>query len=153
MEADATDPITKANFLKRAEAFIAAMSKDARQNLPTIELGSPDYVSWLQYFDWHLRWRPMAFQALVDKKLEVMTVPARLPSWFDTAFAENPRWRPTLVRSSVPREQHETLEQLRARFGPNWGIKQMIDKPKKAFWVVPSDDALRAHYGTREEPA
>jgi hypothetical protein len=157
--------ITKQNFFEEAKKFIEALPAKERQNLPTIEDGSANFASWRQYFERHLGWTPHVLKLILGNKLKAMTVPTKLPAWFDQDYVEDPAWRP--VREYVtPKHMRETLEQLQRRYGPSWGIRQMpmrdtrYQKPRDysemarqdepEIDLAPSSSLLKSDLVTRE---
>ena len=54
---------------------------------PTIKIGDSDYNQWKLYFENHLGGFPLAFRRLLDASQAEMTVPERLPEWFDLTYA------------------------------------------------------------------
>ncbi len=55
-------------------------------------------------------------------------MPTKFPQIFDPDFVEDQKWvPPPVVHASTDRSSRPTLEELRKRYGPNWGIKNMTD--------------------------
>lgn len=122
MPTTAADPITRKNYFDRAQAFVEGLPKESRKSLPTITDASPNFAAWRQYFERHLGWTPWVLKLVLMQPGRQMTVPTEWPSWFDSGFLEDPNWRP--VQDPVtPKQMRESLEQLRRRHGPNWGLK------------------------------
>lgn len=46
----------------------------------------------------------------------------------------------------APREKRLTLEELKAKYGPNWGMKSLDEKPKGKTFKAPTKEELAAHY-------
>jgi hypothetical protein len=143
-----TGPVTARNYNKRAAAFIARLPKDQKGSLPTIGLGQPEFAAWRQYFERHLEWMPWAMRAVLGSQIQAMTVPAVWPVWFDGEFVEDRRWRP---RAELPRLASDgprpSLDDLRRRFGPNWGLRPATaPKRQRGQWTAPTDAELMAHY-------
>jgi hypothetical protein len=73
---------------------------------PVIEIGTPEFKLWCQYFDNHLGGRPAVFKMLIDNKISCMTVPEPVPMWFDPTFdpsAPAPRKPPQPFPIMAPR--------------------------------------------------
>ena len=86
---------------------------------------SETFFEWMQYFECHLEWMPITFKRLcegIDGRGE-FTVPCLHPSDFDIDFVPVPGWRPEIKNYVTLKHLRETLEQLRHRHGPNWGIR------------------------------
>lgn len=81
-----TGPIDGRNYCYRAEAHCARKTVERQGLHPTIERGSDEFKLWLEYFDRHLRQRPVVFQALIDGDVREFTVPEARPMWFDPSF-------------------------------------------------------------------
>lgn len=119
---DTPERITKANYFEAAQAFVAKLPTKDRQNLPTITDKSENFAAWRQYFERHLRWTPFVLKLVLMGRSKSLTVPAYWPGWFDSSFVEDPNWRP-VEQPVTPKHMRETLEQLRRRYGPNWGLQ------------------------------
>jgi hypothetical protein len=66
---------------------------------------------------------------------------------------ENKAWRAPAPKQ-LSKLSHQTIEELRVRFGPNWGIKTIAHEKKKAREYKPlTDDDLRKLYGPRHDEA
>jgi hypothetical protein len=147
-----TDPITAGNFYQRAEEFIKKFGRED-QTLPTIAPGSIEFNAWRQYFQAHLRWTPVVLQEILDGRRSEMTVPTSLPQILDPDFVEDLRWEPPAPKQLRSKLTHETIEQLRARYGANWGLKVMqVQKRLRREWHSLSDEELRARY-RKPEPS
>lgn len=114
--------ITKANYFESAQAFVAKLPTDQRKNLPVITDRSENFKAWREYFERHLGWTPYVLKLVLAKQTASLTVPAYWPGWFDSSFVENHGWRP-VQNQITPKHLRESLEQLRRRHGPNWGLK------------------------------
>lgn len=119
-----TPEITKANYFERAQAFVANLPKEQRDKLPVITDQSENFAAWRQYFEGHLRWTPYVLKLLLAKRTQSLTVPTYWPGWFDSAFIEDPKWRP-VEKPVTARYVRETMEQLKRRHGPNWGLQTL----------------------------
>lgn len=114
------------------------LPKDTRKSLPTITDSAPNFAAWRQYFERHLGWTPWVLNLVMSQSGRLMTVPAEWPSWFDSSFVEDPDWRP--VKDPVtPKHMRETLEQLRGRFGPRWGLRSFDNDKRRAAKELPAD--------------
>ena len=87
-------PVNGKNYPYRAEAHCAAKSEERKGLHPTITREGGDFRLWLEYFDQHLRKRPVAFQMLIDGDIAEMSVPAARPMWFDGTFLPDPKFVP-----------------------------------------------------------
>jgi hypothetical protein len=129
------------------------------KSFPVIRPGSAQFDAWRQYFELHLRWTPVVMRKLIDnapdKPKDGMTVPTEYPDFFDRSFVEDKAWRPS-VPKQLRRLSHETIEELHARFGPNWGLKIVAQQQQKKREYKPfTDDELRNLYRkavSRETP-
>lgn len=156
-DAELRAPVSKANFFRRGEHFIALTRNIG--DVPTITFNplnpSKEWQEWREYFERHLQWVPQVMRNMIDQAPGAslaMTVPSQWPSQFDTAFLSNKNWKPVPPRLVTPREHRETISELQQRFGIDWGIKRMPGplRPKKA-WTPPTNDELRAKYGRRHD--
>ena len=78
--------ITEENYDEMAMAFAQREGTD-KQNLPTIQPGSPEFLAWEKYFQGHLGFRPWSLTAVSTGQIQAMTVPTQWPEWFDTDYA------------------------------------------------------------------
>lgn len=87
-----TEPITKENFLKRAEAYIAGLSDHDRKHLPICSSKEhpAELERWQRYFDNHLKWRPRAFKMVMRGELKNFTAPSSRPEYFDSSYIPPP---------------------------------------------------------------
>jgi hypothetical protein len=152
-DAELKQPITSKNFFRRAEHFIQVYC--AGQRLPVISPGSPTWLSWREYFDRHLGWMPLMMQKIIDDapdKPAGFTVPAMDPQTFDGSFREREGWKPPAPQLVMPRQHRETLEEIKRRFGPNYGIKDLAKAiEKKRPYQSLTDDELRRLYPRHDE--
>jgi hypothetical protein len=88
-----TAQISLSNYNLRAEWH--GKNKSAT-TYPTITIGSQWFPAWHEYFAKHLGGFPWAMRALMERKIQVMTVPEERPEWFDPSFTPDPRYRPQL---------------------------------------------------------
>jgi len=89
-----------------------------------------------------------------DAPKDGMTVPCDFPQMLDGTFREQEGWAPPPPKRISERLTHETLTELRARFGPNWGLKLTHEeKRSRRAWRSPTDDELRARYRRQPEAA
>lgn len=150
-ETELKETITKANFYRRAEHFIAGLRG---QQLPTISPGTEAWDVWREYFERHLRWIPVVMRKMIDRAPDAplaMTVPTEFPQHFDGSFGESASWKPPQIEQISPRSLHERLEELHRRYGPQWGIKDMgALKRKPRPWQPSTDEELRALYAKRQ---
>jgi hypothetical protein len=89
-----TGPIDLRNYNYRAEKHCADRSAARGGEHPTVTLTSPDFMLWREYFDRHLGGRPWAFKALLDGRINSMTLPEQQPQRFDPSFVPRAGWRP-----------------------------------------------------------
>jgi hypothetical protein len=97
---------------------------------PTIRPGSESWSEWREYFTRHLGWMPSQMACVIADHersaapTKVMTVPAVWPVHLDPTFQPDPHWTepPLKHRNGNGKSTHETLDQLKARLGPTWGI-------------------------------
>lgn len=119
-------PITSKTFFRRAQLFIEKNLKG--QSLPVIRSGTDGWNAWREYFERHLHWTPVVMRKLIDntpdKPLDGMTVPTLYPQHFDGSFRELDGWEPPLPKRMTKRLSHETLAELRRRYGPAWGVER-----------------------------
>lgn len=153
---------TAMTFFRRAKAFIEKNNIGA--NLPTIKYDpdnpSPEWLEWCEYFELHVGEVPVVMREMMEQvpswnKEKEMTVPTQFPVLFDSSFRKSKEWKPPARNQVIPRQMREKLEELKARYGPNWGIKDMGPrrKPPTKSWEPPTDDELRARYGKRHDEA
>lgn len=143
-----TNPKAKAWF-EKANKFIDGQPKDNR-TLHILKYGDKELDAWVYYFD-TLGWRPVFIQRLLDGLSLEATVPAAWPHWFDLSYTPPEEPPPHPRRYTTPRALRESYEELKARFGSNWGLRAMDPAKPKPKWQRPTDDDLRAHYGTRKD--
>lgn len=86
-------PISLQNYNLRAEWH--GKNKGA-STFPTIALGSQSFPAWHEYFAKHLEGFPWAMRALMERRIQSMTVPEERPEWFDPSFTPDPRYRPRI---------------------------------------------------------
>lgn len=158
-EAEKEAPIKSLKlFYKRVREF---MEKNHLRGSawPTIKFdwdtpASTQWLEWLEYFECHVEQVPVTMKEMLDgqrpKEYE-FTVPTQFPSLFDPSFWHDPNWKaPERPRYMDDRQMREKIAQLKARFGPNWGIKQMPRGnafDKRGSYRSLTDDELRAMYG------
>jgi hypothetical protein len=116
---------------------------------------SEQWLEWLEYFECQVEQVPVTMREMIDgqrpKKYE-FTVPTEFPVLFDPTFRPNPNWTPPKRPASMDADQmREKVAELKARYGPNWGIKQFPSGSKRKPWTPPTDDELRAKYGRRHD--
>lgn len=93
-QAEATGPITKATFWRRASLYVRTNQIDP----VVVTAGTPECEAWHQYFVRRLGWVPWAMRAVIDGDREALTLPTAQPTWFDLSFSEDPEWREPPVR-------------------------------------------------------
>jgi hypothetical protein len=159
-EAEKEAPIKNLKlFYKRVKAFME--TNNLRGSAwPTISFdwGTPpseQWLEWLEYFERHVEQVPVTMREMLDgqrPKNYEFTVPTEFPVLFDSTFRPNPDWKAPKPPTMTSREMHEKLAQLKARYGPNWGIKDMNKLgPRSKPFKAPTDDELRAIYGKRHD--
>jgi hypothetical protein len=94
-------PIDLRNYNYRAEKHCAGFSAKRAGEHPTITRDSKNFMVWREYFERYLGGRPWAFKALLDGRIQSMTLPEELPQWFDPTFTATPGWRPAGERPPV----------------------------------------------------
>lgn len=126
-----TNPIAK-KFYDKAKKHIASLPPDARNSLPTLKCnGTDEFYAWAWYFAGHLRWVPAAFRAMEAGHIEAFTVPTQWPELFDGDYVPPTNIpRRTALHASTPRHLRESYDELKRRYGPNWGLKAATD-PKR----------------------
>lgn len=125
--------------------------------LPTIRPNTEQWDVWREYFERFLGFLPETMRLVLDKPEHPegsgFTVPCEFPQIFDGRFVEEPGWKPA-PREKVRSNPYSGIDDLRARYGPNWGLQEMKkSKGKKPPWKPLSDDELRAHYPRRRAAA
>jgi hypothetical protein len=125
------------------------MGKDPK--LPVIRPGTEAWDSWREYFERHLGWMPIVMRKIIDdtpdKPTEGVTVPTDFPQSFDASFREHDGWKPPMPKQLSLRLSHETIQELRERYGPNWGLKLMQHQSVARQVAKPySNEELRALY-------
>lgn len=154
-EAELKAPIrTTMLFFRRAKHFSKINNPGGAW--PTIappqglEAPSTAWIEWREYFERHVGQVPQVMRKMIDRSIDatsVMTVPTQFPVQFDQSFRHDPQWKPAPPRLVTPRELRASLEQLRARYGPTWGIKAVNPVgPKKPPYRSLTDDDLRTLY-------
>lgn len=86
-------PISLKNYNYRVEQHNAEHSSKRGGEHPTIALDSPEFPLWHEYFTSHLGGLPWAMNAIINKEIWSMTVPEKIPQWFDPSFEPNPKYR------------------------------------------------------------
>ena len=157
------ESITARNYHQRVLSFAKSQRDRLNNKFPTIDAGNPGL--WLEYFDRHLQWRPVAFKWLMSGRIKAMTVPTEDPCWFDVGFSPEPGWlagqsrftpehRDEMQRK-VDRVMRPTYAQLKARYGNNWGIRSPDDRPARhAQFRTPAEISAEweAEYQARRRP-
>lgn len=114
------DTITKKNF------WLLAMKFGEKSNgkvWPVIEMDTPEFKAWHQYFANHLGFVPWVLEQCIEGKRSEMTMPMAWPQHFDTEFAEVEGWRSPAQRGrGSERWMRQNLAEMQAHFGLNWGI-------------------------------
>jgi hypothetical protein len=134
-------PISSKNFYRRATNFIAT-KLGPNPKLPVINPDSENWNAWREYFERHLRWTPVVMRKIIDqapdKPVDGMTVPTDFPQMFDSSFREIEGWEPPAPKQLERRLNRPTLEELRAKYGPNWGLKVIEHETQaKRAWKSP----------------
>lgn len=129
-EEDAKLPVTKDNYFARAAHF------SAEKKIPpaVIIVGTEQWRAWHQYFEQHLGWVPMAMRRILVQAVDAprsFTVPWEWPEGFDASFRTDPSWKPAAEWKPAPKHAHATGDELRARHGPTWGLKNMADPERE----------------------
>lgn len=132
------------NYDLRVEAHNAERSAKRGGSHPIITRKSTEFRLWHEYFARHLGGFPWAFQALLDEKIESMTLPEQEPQWFDPSFAATPGYR---VPPPPPEPTEEQRLRMKAKFAAL--LATLPKRPgmveRKAFRRY-SDDEIRAMY-------
>lgn len=143
-----TEAITAKSFFVRAQAFMAAMKADVKNNFQTIAVDTPSFDLWREYFERHLGFTPWFITALLTKQIERATVPMEFPQWFDSSFMPDPTWRPMHRPGSTPppKDMRDSYEEMQKRYGANWGIQNMRDQRTRPRYQRLTDQELRDVY-------
>lgn len=97
--AEATGPITKATFWRRAVLFLRVNSIESP---PVVKVGTPEFAAWHQYFVRRLGGVPWVFKAAIEGQREEVTLPTVQPAWFDLGYVEDPAWVAPKARNRYP---------------------------------------------------
>ncbi len=109
-------PISLKNYDYRVEQHNALHSAERGGEHSYITLGSPDFPVWHEYFTSHLGGLPWAMQAVIDKEIWSMTLPEKLPQWFDPSFIPNPKYRVQLPRDPEEEYSPEHRQHMTQKF-------------------------------------
>mgnify|MGYP001613941793 CR=1 FL=1 len=91
-------PISLKNYDYRVEQHNASHSVERGGEHPIISLDSHEFPLWHEYFTSHLGGLPWAMRAVINKEIWSMTVPEKIPQWFDSSFIPNPKYRVQLPK-------------------------------------------------------
>ena len=123
-------------------------------DVPTIMPGNEEWLEWREYFERHLRWIPYQMKMVIQDHAQAkdptkcMTVPAKWPVHFDAAFQPHEHWSEPKPKLPPLRVKRETLEELKARFGADWGIYAVDPLERKSSGFIASkllDQWLKDH--------
>lgn len=145
-------PITPDNYHERAHDFAVTIGENRCTQV--IAPGSDEWLVWHQYFDRHLGWMPAAMRMMIDGSPEApreFTVPSQFPQAFDTSFAEDPAWKPIPQRKPLARQHHDSSDELRERFGADWGIKRAPMREARPYHPPTDEELLARHSKPRPD--
>jgi len=135
-------PISLKNYDYRVEQHNYQHSVERGGEHPTISLDSPDFPVWHEYFEVHLGGLPWAMNAIINKEIWSMTVPEKLPQWFDISFVPNPKYRVQLPRDEDEYFSPEHRRNMVERFN------QLMDDMKHGRLTRDSGEQGHAPEGT-----
>ena len=130
-------------YNENADKFIKGLPDTQRKSLPVLTTKPESQnalTQWVKYFDHHVGARPAILKALLAGRYQSMTVPAQDPMWFDATYEERPGGDPVYsdahcaeMRRKLNNLLRPTYEQLKAKYGPTWGItnpdRQIVRRP------------------------